>query len=171
MRHSYFEFGRSVSRRRFILIAIVLAASFTAATFFNRSAASAAAQDGAGDPFWSDVKERHIRNRKSRNIFPKSYRTVRLKKQAFQEVIAGAPPEFAAQSEQNNVQISLPLPDGSFGNFRIAESPIMEPPLAARLPDLKTYAGQSLDDPTVAMRFSWSPQGLQAIILSPRGIV
>ena len=161
MRHTF-------SSRRFILIALILAAGLTAAAFFNRPAA---AQDDPGDPFWSDIKERQIKHRKSRNIFPAAYRTVRLKKQAFEQTIAGAPREFAAQSEQAEVRISMPLPDGTFGNFRIEESPIMEPGLAARLPDLKTYAGRSLNDPTVSMRFSWTPQGVQAIVLSPKGIV
>ncbi|MFL6274582.1 MAG: reprolysin-like metallopeptidase, partial [Blastocatellia bacterium] len=153
---------------RFLLIALILAVGFTAATFFDHSVA---AQQDATDPFWSDIKERHIKNRESRNIFPESYRTVRLRKQALRQALAGAPQEFAAQTERNDVQISMPLPDGSFGSFRIEESPILQPSLAARLPDLKTYAGQAVDDPAVTMRFSWSPDGLQAIILSPKGSV
>src|SRR5947199_8079063 len=114
---------------RFILIALILVACFTASAFFDHSVA---AQQDATDPCWSDIKERHIKNRESRNIFPESYRTVRLRKQALRQALAAAPQEFAAQTERNDVLISMPLPDGSFGSFRIEESPILQPSLAAR---------------------------------------
>ena len=48
--------------------------------------------------------------------------------------------------------ISLPAPGGGMQRFAIKESPIMEAGLAAAHPEIKTYAGVGLDDPTATLR-------------------
>ncbi|HEX6717792.1 MAG TPA: M12 family metallo-peptidase [Pyrinomonadaceae bacterium] len=67
--------------------------------------------------------------------------------------------------------MTLPMPDGSFTRFAIAESPIMEAGLAARFPGMKTYRGIGLDDRSATTRFSVTPFGLHAIVLSAGGTV
>ncbi|MEN3331087.1 MAG: hypothetical protein V7641_452 [Blastocatellia bacterium] len=180
MRHHRLEPGRPLPHRearrairlRFILIAFIfIGVVVTAASFIDSRAHATTTQAGISDAFWHEVKEDQIENRENRKIFPVFYRTVGLETQAFTQAIAAAPQEFSAQSATTKVEISLPLPDGRLSQFRIEESPLMEPQLAAKLPDLKTYAGQAVDDPAVTMRFSWSPDGLHAIILSPDGVV
>jgi hypothetical protein len=67
----------------------------------------------------------------------------------------------------------LPRPDGTFERFRVVESPIMEPGLAALLPGTKTFLGQGLDNPANIVRFDHTLEGagagFHAMVLSPDG--
>ncbi|UYZ57488.1 reprolysin-like metallopeptidase [Hymenobacter latericus] len=62
--------------------------------------------------------------------------------------------------------VSLPLPDGSSGRFRVTENQVMAPALAARYPAIKTYTAQGIDDPTATAYLDVSQAGLHAMILS-----
>ena len=65
--------------------------------------------------------------------------------------------------------LALPLPDGRTGHFALRQAPIMAPALAARYPDIKTYAGVGLDDATASVRLDLSPQGFHAQVLATGG--
>lgn len=65
------------------------------------------------------------------------------------------------------VEITLPLPDRTFARFRAQESSIMEPGLESQFPNFESYRAQGIDDPTMTARFSQTPDGFRAIVLSP----
>ena len=76
-----------------------------------------------------------------------------------------------AQKEGNNTRnattiIDLPLPDGSFQKFKIWESSLMEPELAAKFPEIKTYILMGIDDPFARGRMSVSPDEFGAFFTS-----
>lgn len=100
---------------------------------------------------------------------PKFYRELSLNAIAQREVLRHAPMEFSKAARQTQVVMTLPMPDGTLTRFRIEESPVMEPALAALFPEIKTYRGQGLDDPTATTRFDVTPAGFHAIVLSRHG--
>ncbi len=125
----------------------------------------------AGQEIWSDVPEAQIPVQGERWIVPAQYRTVALDSTALQAVLQAAPLEGSANAGVADVILALPLPGGDYGRFRIEESPIMAPELAARYPELRTYRGQGLDDPTATLRFDLTPAGFHAMILSVEGSI
>ncbi|HEX8999313.1 MAG TPA: M12 family metallo-peptidase, partial [Blastocatellia bacterium] len=133
----------------------------------------AAAQDPPKSPdgIWQEISETPEMLRQQRQIKPDSYRTFRLNQQAMQRLLGQAPMEFSDATKQTKVIVTLPLPDGKFGRFRVEESPIMAPELAAKFPEIKTYSAQGLDDPAATARLDWTPAGFHAMILSATGSV
>ncbi len=97
---------------------------------------------------------------------------LQLDRAALDARLAQAPSE-AAQNRPAAppVVVSLPLPDGRFSRFRIDESPILAPELAAAFPQFKTYRGTGIDDPTATARLDVTGDGLHAQILAAGGTV
>jgi hypothetical protein len=97
-------------------------------------------------------------------------RVVRLDKAALDAVLRNAPKEDPMRRDAG-VVIALPMPDGTFSRFRVVESSIVAPELAAQFPELRTYSGQGLDDTTATTRFGWTQEGFHAIVLGLGGSV
>ncbi|MEE9126410.1 MAG: zinc-dependent metalloprotease family protein, partial [Planctomycetota bacterium] len=87
------------------------------------------------------------------------------------EALARAPMDAGPLTIRDGEVIHLPLPDGGTARFLVKESPIMEPELAAKYPQIRTYRGQGLDDPSATLRLDHTPSGLHAMILSASGSV
>ena len=83
--------------------------------------------------------------------------------------LLGAAMEFTPDAASNPLVLSLPRPDGTMAEFQIAEAPVMEPGLAAQFPDIKTYRGQGIDDPTASLRMDYTSLGFHAQVLSALG--
>ncbi|HEV8486482.1 MAG TPA: zinc-dependent metalloprotease family protein, partial [Blastocatellia bacterium] len=129
------------------------------------NARAAASQRQSGDGIWTAV-DRNSLPARVETASPDAYQVVELNAEALSRVLANAPMEFSQEAAKNRPEVKLPMPDGSFAGFQIEESPSMEPDLAAQFPDVKSYRGQGVDDPTATTRFDWSPNGFNAIILS-----
>ncbi len=93
-------------------------------------------------------------------------RTLRLDFTRFRSLLARAPMEDTPGAENAATELALPLPEGGFGRFEIEESPIMEPGLAARFPEIRTFRGRGIDDDAASVRLDWTAEGLHAMVLS-----
>ncbi len=123
-------------------------------------------------PIWSDRAETPELRNSDRPIIPVAYRTLSANMNALGKVLREAPmerPGINAKSSQ--VILHLPLPDGSLRRFSIIESPVMAPELAARYPEIKTYLGQGVDDPSMSVRCDVTPRGFHAMIFTLDGAV
>ncbi len=91
-------------------------------------------------------------------------RLFELDVEALKQQLSGAPSRFAAPS-QSGIVVSFPNADGQMERFRIQESPNMDPELAARYPDIKSYIGQGVDNRASTIHFSVSPLGVQTMVI------
>src|SRR5262245_55734260 len=141
-----------------ILVAAVLAAVL------------ASAGPAASMP-WSDVAPQAIAPAGDRVITPDRYRTLTLDRPEMAAFLVGVPLRGTPAATASRAVIELPLPDGGVERFSIVEAPIMAPALQARYPQIRTYAGSGIDDPTATVRLDYTPSGFHGLILSPRGTI
>jgi len=142
--------------------------------FVLLSAAGPLAAQQSSDKVWIDVKESDARAASrglARTVVPTEFRTLRIDHQTLDSLLRSAPEEASTEVNESQTILQLPLPDGRFQDFRIVESPIMEPGLAARYPHIRTWLGQGVQDPTATVRIDQSHKGLHAQIISWQGTV
>src|SRR5437762_2999176 len=120
---------------------------------------------------WQTIDEKGITNRLPQIVRPRAYRTLKLDRARLTQILASAPKELTASVRSSANLFSVPLPDGSDEVLKIVDSPIMEPALAARFLEIKTYSAQSTTDTTVTGRFDWTLAGFHAILFTPQGTV
>src|SRR5436190_1077188 len=78
---------------------------------------------------------------------------------------AAAPVERPAGPQRLN------LPGAGFGRFRVQESPILAPELAALFPEIRTFVAAGVDDPAATARLDWTLEGFHAVVLRAGGTV
>ena len=83
--------------------------------------------------------------------------------------LAAAPQEADPNARNAAIVLTLPDADGGWQSFRVVESALLEPELAAQFPMIKTYRGQGLDDPSATIDFDVTPRGFRAQVLSAKG--
>lgn len=122
----------------------------------------------AQDNFWKDIPEAEAKNNDlKRIIIPEKYRTLSLNTSGLRAALNNAPQEFSPESRLTPLIMLLPMPDGTMGRFSITSYSMMEPGLQAQFPEIRTFSGQGIDDPTATVKLDWTEFGFHAMILSP----
>ncbi len=127
--------------------------------------ANAPAASTSADGVWSDLNEATLSAsvRAQRTLTPRKYRTLAAN--------LGTLDRLLAQARTRVVVLTLPLPDGTFGKFRIENSALLAPAIAAQFSNLQTWRGYGIDDPTASVALDRTPAGFHALILSAGGTV
>jgi chitodextrinase len=69
-------------------------------------------------------------------------------------------------SKKSSAVVAFPNADGGLDNFRIYEMSNMDPALAAKYPEIKSYVGQGIENKASTIYFSVSPLGLQTMTIN-----
>jgi hypothetical protein len=83
--------------------------------------------------------------------------------------LAKAPAEFTQGAQDIPVVLALPKPDGTLTRFKVVRSEVMDPALARQFPDIRTYRGIGIDDPTADVRLDTTAAGFHAQVLTTDG--
>ena len=102
-------------------------------------------------------------------VRPDVFNAAVLNVDAMRALLADAPMEGTIEASENPVVLDIPMPDGGFDTFVVWESPVMAPELRAKYPGIRTYAGQSLSDPSSHGRFTMTHKGFDAQIRRATG--
>lgn len=120
--------------------------------------------------FWQDVGPGGGRSAQAAGTSgPRRFHAASLNRNGLKQLAQSAPLERTDAAAVSPLIISLPHPDGGYQRFAIVDSPIMEAGLAAKHPEIKTYAGKGIDDPNASLRMDITPLGLHASVRTPAG--
>jgi hypothetical protein len=123
----------------------------------------------ANDNFWSGVKESNIKLTGKRQIIPQKYLTVQLNGTLLKDKLFSAPNENNVKINESTCIITLPLPNGKMQQFRVVESPIMEPALADAYPGMKTFSIKGIDDVYANGKLDWNDFGFHGMVRTVNG--
>ena len=124
--------------------------------------------------YWKHVNVKDASSfTKGKDLFPGTfkpavYQLFSLNENNLSSLLKQSPHENNTPAEQSKFIVSVPVANGTVEQFRITESPVMEPKLQAKYPEIRTYLGQGITDGSSVIRFDFSPQGFHAIIISPK---
>jgi subtilisin-like proprotein convertase family protein len=123
--------------------------------------------------FWKPLKPESISlpTQAERKIQPLQFNTFQLDYPALKAALSQAPMEFTAAAKQEPVLLNIPLADGSTQVFAVWESPVMASELAAKFPDIRTYAGKAADGSGLTVRLGVSYKGFHAFVFDLNGKV
>ncbi|MFC6022438.1 M12 family metallo-peptidase [Plantactinospora solaniradicis] len=160
--------GRVAPRRRLAALAVAALAAGVLPVLTTPTPVAAAPQPGN---YWEKLGEGPAAARAGgpTDIQASRYTGYTLDRSGLASALDRAPQERSAAATTGALVVSLPTPDGEFQRFELVDSPVMAPGLAARHPEIQTYAGKGLDDPTATVRADLTPLGFHASVRSEHG--
>ena len=137
----------------------------------SQIATAASAQLTSPDRLWQRADKIPAAPANARvEIHPTKFKTFTLDTPKLRSTLTRAPREFTTpRARAAGLQITLPKPDGTFARFQIEEVELMEPGLAAKFPELKTYRGRDVADPLSSLQLDVNAKTMHAQVLSPSG--
>ncbi|MCD1118047.1 reprolysin-like metallopeptidase [Chryseobacterium turcicum] len=111
---------------------------------------------------WKEVSQKNnseIIENKTNIINPRTYS---LDFDNLKNVLVKAPKKFAVRGK-SDVIVSFPNSNGNIEDFKVRENSNFAPELAAQYPDIKSYVGVGIEDPSSTVYFSISPLGLSSM--------
>ncbi|SMC42577.1 reprolysin-like metallopeptidase [Moheibacter sediminis] len=118
---------------------------------------------------WTKFHGKNIENPRERTNTPTEYQLVKLNTEQISQQLSSAPAK--SQNTAAGINVKFPNAEGTFDTYKVVESSTMHPDLQAKYPEIKSYTGYKIDDPSTKIKFSVSPYfGLNAVIRSTSGL-
>lgn len=115
------------------------------------------------DKLWSKHKGGTLITSKNieRPDFPTDFDLYELNFNSMKQILSNSQDRFVSK---RGVVISLPNKQGGLEQFEVFEASNFTPEFQAQNPDIRAYAGKSLQDKYATLRMSISPQGIQTMV-------
>ncbi len=113
---------------------------------------------------WTPVAEESILQIGLRDIQPDRFSLYVTDDEKIKEILWSAPAEGEMEVQKSPARIQVALPDGIIQEFTMLRYEMMEPELSARYPEIRTFYGVAVSDPSMHIRVDYSHQGFRAVI-------
>jgi len=167
-----FGHGRAVGLAFGLVLLAAVVFPLSSAGVVSQSAGSRAfptADKHGSKDFWNDLATPKAGNGRKADVKAERLRALSLDRAALETALGQAPQEDTAAARGAPLVVSLPAPNGGFQRFALERSAVMAPELAAKHPEIATYAGHGIDDPAATIHADLSPLGFHASVRSPQG--
>lgn len=127
-----------------------------------------------GKPFWNEISQKKALNQKQpfMEFQPTEAMYYQLDINGLKTTLQNAPKRNDLQNQVSNVIVNFPNNKGKLQSYRIKEASTMEPDLQAMFPEIRSYVGQGINNPSAIIRFSISPEkGLSSMVFSDKKTV
>lgn len=114
---------------------------------------------GGDHMYWQPIHKDLIQSSGKRNLIPAQYKTFVLSTSALKAWLFDLKEGYS-----NKTTIDLPAPDGTFKSFSVWQSGMMEPALAAKYNDIKTFTAEAIGNNQITAKIDVSPIGFHAMI-------
>jgi subtilisin-like proprotein convertase family protein/predicted Zn-dependent protease len=119
---------------------------------------------------WNQVDDRSIPLLGKRNINPDRFITANVDDAEIKEILWNAPDELKFDPETDRpILINVMMADGMMDEFSIVRYQMMEPRLASRYDNIRTFHGLSTSNPVRRIRINYTVHGLRATITDENG--
>ena len=119
-----------------------------------------------GQNFWKKVNEENLKtsSKVDRAAIPNNYQVFSLDIDGIKTQLSKT--KLNTSRLVSDVILSFPNAEGKLEGYRIYEAPVMEAELSAKLPNIKSYIGKSIENPSSSIRFSVTLFGLHTMTFS-----
>lgn len=119
---------------------------------------------------WSQVDLSSVEQRGARNISPQQQISAFVNDTEIKEILWKAPQELDFDSSSTKpTLLNVMLADGTIDEFSIVQYQMMEPGLAAKYSEIRTFHGISTSDPVRKIRINYTVHGFRAVITDESG--
>jgi hypothetical protein len=115
---------------------------------------------------WYEVPQMTLRVSENTQVpIPSEFRLFQLNKDILENQLRYDASELESAVNTHRKVIELPFPDEGFYTFSLVAYSSMHPDLAAKYPEIKSYRGYCLEDPSIQIYCSYTPLGFTAIVM------
>lgn len=119
------------------------------------------AQDKLNLPEWKETPNELVVQAGKQNIIPDKYKVYFENTALLKSQLAALSTDY-----ESGKYMDLPTPDGNMMTFRIWQTPMMEPALAAKYPDIKTFTAEAVSNHNITAKIDISPAGFHALVFN-----
>ncbi|MCB9276379.1 MAG: T9SS type A sorting domain-containing protein [Lewinellaceae bacterium] len=123
----------------------------------------------SGPALWADIPKENLAAEGSRPVVPVSFRALRLDTVSLAHILSQAPHEKDTPPSQSAAVLSVAMPGGQTTHYRIVAYDMMEPALAARFPEERTFRGVEVGNARNTIHLDWGYNGFHAMARRPEG--